>query len=244
MITINKNMQSEILMTTMEELVPEDSLFRKIDKYIDFTFIYDEVRDLYCENNGRPSIDPVVLFKLVKNKNYFVITTNVDGQFLKAGFNHNKVFEVQGSLSKIQCAVGCHNKLYDDLKMVRNMLKENNNCTIPTKLVPICPVCKGKTEVNLRKDAFFVEDDNWHKLNHNYEQFVNDNKDKKLILIELGVGFNTPSIIRFPFERMVLEYKDTTLIRVNNKYSDLAFEIEDKTILINDDCNSFIKKIL
>lgn len=98
-------MQSEILMTTMEEIVPEDSLFRKIDKYIDFTFIYDEVKDLYCENNGRPSIDPVVLFKLVKNKNYFVITTNVDGQFLKAGFNHNKVFEVQGSLSKIQCAI-------------------------------------------------------------------------------------------------------------------------------------------
>ena len=144
MITINKNMQSEILMTTMEEIVPEDSLFRKIDKYIDFTFIYDEVRDLYCENNGRPSIDPVVLFKLVKNKNYFVITTNVDGQFLKAGFNHNKVFEVQGSLSKIQCAVGCHNKLYDDLKMVRNMLKENNNCTIPTKIVPICQYAKEK----------------------------------------------------------------------------------------------------
>lgn len=65
MITINKNIQSEILMTTMEEIVPQDSLFRKIDKYIDFTFIYEEVKDLYCENNGRPSIDPVVLFKLV-----------------------------------------------------------------------------------------------------------------------------------------------------------------------------------
>ena len=65
MITINKNIQSEILMTTMEELVPKDSLFRKIDKYIDFTFIYDEIKDLYCENNGRPSIDPVVLFKIV-----------------------------------------------------------------------------------------------------------------------------------------------------------------------------------
>lgn len=65
MISINKNIQSEILMTTMEEIVPEDSLFRKIDKYIDFTFIYDEVKEYYCENNGRPSIDPVVLFKLV-----------------------------------------------------------------------------------------------------------------------------------------------------------------------------------
>ena len=65
MITINKNIQSEILMTTMEEIVPQDSLFRKIDKYIDFTFIYNEVKDLYCDNNGRPSIDPVVLFKIV-----------------------------------------------------------------------------------------------------------------------------------------------------------------------------------
>ena len=65
MITINKNIQSEILMTTMEEIVPEDSLFRKIDKYIDFTFIYDKVKELYCENNGRPSIDPVVLFKIL-----------------------------------------------------------------------------------------------------------------------------------------------------------------------------------
>ena len=65
MITINKNIQSEILMTTMEELVPEDSLFRKVDKHIDFTFIYEEVKELYCENNGRPSIDPVVLFKIV-----------------------------------------------------------------------------------------------------------------------------------------------------------------------------------
>ena len=65
MITINKDIQSEILMTTMEELVPEDSIFRKIDKYIDFTFIYDEVKSLYCDDNGRPSIDPVVLFKIV-----------------------------------------------------------------------------------------------------------------------------------------------------------------------------------
>ena len=65
MISINKNIQSEILMTTLEEIVPEDSLFRKVDKYIDFTFIYDEVKDLYCDNNGRPSIDPIILFKLV-----------------------------------------------------------------------------------------------------------------------------------------------------------------------------------
>lgn len=183
------------------------------------------------------------LFNLVKNKNYFVITTNVDGQFLKAGFDRNKVFEVQGSLNKIQCAVSCHNKLYDDLEMVNKMLKEDKDCKVPTRLVPICPVCKGKMEVNLRKDAFFVEDNNWHRLNNNYEKFIRENKDKKLLLIELGVGFNTPGIIRFPFERMVLDYERTMLIRVNDKYSDLAFEIYDKAWLIKDDCKAFIAKL-
>lgn len=129
------------------------------------------------------------LFNLVRNKNYFVITTNVDGQFLKAGFKKNKVFEIQGSLSKIQCSLSCHNKLYDDIDLVSKMLKEDKDYKIPSSLVPYCPVCGEKMEVNLRKDAFFVEDDTWHKLNNAYKTFINENKDKKLLLIELGVGF-------------------------------------------------------
>ena len=184
------------------------------------------------------------LYELVSNKNYFVITTNVDGQFLKAGFDKDKVFEVQGSLSKIQCAVSCHNKLYDDLEMVKEMLKEDKDCKISSNLVPYCPRCGEKMEVNLRKDAFFVEDDNWHKLNDNYNKFINDNKDKKLLLIELGVGFNTPSIIRFPFEEMTLKFLNAKLIRVNDRYSDTVFEIEDKSILIKEDCNEFIDKLI
>ena len=99
-------------------------------------------------------------------------------------------------------------------------------------------------EVNLRKDAFFVEDDNWHKLNDNYNKFIDDNKDKKLLLIELGVGFNTPSIIRFPFEEMTLKFLNAKLIRVNDRYSDTVFEIEDKSILIKEDCNEFIDKLI
>lgn len=201
-------------------------------KHIDYLYNV-EAKDLYLN-----------LFELVKNKNYFVITTNVDGQFLKAGFAKEKVFEVQGSLAKIQCALRCHDKLYDDLEMVRKMLDNNIDCHIPTSLVPICPVCKGKMEVNLRKDAFFVEDDNWLKLNNNYEKFIRDNKKKKLLFIELGVGYNTPSIIRFPFEKMCLRFKDTTLIRVNDKYLDMAFEIQDKAMMIRDDCSSFINGLL
>ena len=183
------------------------------------------------------------LYDLVKDKNYFVITTNVDGQFLKAGFAKDKVFEVQGSLSKIQCSVGCHNKLYDDLEMVDKMFKADKDCKVPSDLVPICPRCGEDMEVNLRKDAFFVEDANWHNLNKNYEKFINTNKDKKLLLIELGVGFNTPVIIRFPFEKMAHDFKNTTQIRINNKYSDVVFELKDKSILVSGDCKQFIDNL-
>lgn len=184
------------------------------------------------------------LYNIVNNKNYFVITTNVDGQFLKSGFAHDKVFEIQGSLAKIQCSVGCHDKLYDDLDMVDKMLRADKDCKVPSDLVPYCPRCGEAMEVNLRKDAFFVEDNNWHKQNKAYEDFVNKYKNKKLVLIELGVGFNTPGIIRFPFEKMTHDFKDTTLIRINSQYADLAFELRDRAILVKDDCSNVIKHLV
>ncbi len=184
------------------------------------------------------------LYHLVKDKNYFVITTNVDGQFLKAGFDPHKVFEVQGSLAKIQCAVACHQKCYDDLPLVKEMLQKDKNCQIPTSLVPKCPRCQENMEVNLRKDAYFVEDDHWHELNQSYERFLNDNKEKNLLLIELGVGFNTPSIIRFPFEKMASAWEKTHLIRINEKNIDPVLEITEKSLLIKEDCHQWITKIL
>ena len=183
------------------------------------------------------------LFELVKNKKYFVITTNVDGQFLKSGFAKDKVFEVQGSLSKIQCSVGCHNKLYNDLDLVQKMLKEDKDCKIPTSLVPYCPRCGEKMDVNLRKDMYFVEDKNWNKLNSNYSSFLDENKNKKVVLLELGVGFNTPGIIRFPFEKLALNYDDIYLIRVNSKDSFSYFEDSNKIITVNEDCSKFIDNL-
>lgn len=183
------------------------------------------------------------LYNLVKNKNYFVITTNVDGQFLKASFDKQKVFEVQGSLSKMQCAVGCHNTLYDDLPLVKKMIEYKNDIKVPKELVPKCPVCEGRMEVNLRKDAFFVEDDNWNEMQETYQKFVNDNVDKKLLLIELGAGYNTPGIIRYPFEQLTYNLRNTNLIRVNDKYSDVPFEIKLKTVCIKEDINKFLDNL-
>jgi NAD-dependent SIR2 family protein deacetylase len=183
------------------------------------------------------------LYELVKNKNYFVITTNVDRQFLKSGFNPNKVFEVQGALTKIQCMKACHNKLYDNTNMVKEMLKENMETKIPTELVPKCPVCGGKMEVNLRKDNFFVEDDYWDEHNSLYEKFIYDNKEKKVLFLELGAGFNTPGIIRYPFEELTKNIDNAFLVRVNDKFSNVPNDIKNKSISIQGDINEFIEKL-
>lgn len=176
------------------------------------------------------------IYELLKNKNYFVITTNADGQFIKAGFDKEKVFEVNGSLSKMQCAVGCHDTLYDVLPIVEKINKKEN-------ILPKCPICEGRMEVNLRKDAFFVEDENWKNMQKKYQIFVNENKDKKLLLIELGVGYNTPNIIRYPFEGLTYNLRNTNLIRINDKYADVPYEIKLKTISIKEDISKFIDNL-
>lgn len=202
-------------------------------KHINYSFIAPPPLKAYQE-----------LLELVKDKNYFVITTNVDGQFIKSGFDKEKVFEVQGSYGKMQCSVGCHKKLYDDTEIVKKMLKSKDNLKVDKTLVPICPVCGRKMDINIRKNSFFVEDDNWVKHNKAYEKFINDNKDKNLVLIELGVGFNTPGIIRFPFERLTYNYKNITLIRINDKYDKTIYELMNRVIYIKEDCSKAINNIL
>lgn len=180
----------------------------------------------------------------MKNKSYFVITTNVDDQFEKAGFEKNKIFATQGSYSKLQCSEACHNKLYDDTELVNRMIEKTDcNLKIPTNLVPICPVCKERMDVNLRKDAYFVQDENWYKQSKAYEDFVNNAKDKKVILLELGVGFNTPIIIRFPFEQMTMQNKNWNLVRINKDNVITWNDIEEKSILIQEDIANIINKL-
>ena len=184
------------------------------------------------------------IYELVKNKSYFVITTNVDDQFEKAGFEKNKIFATQGSYSKLQCSKACHNKLYDNTELVNRMIEETDcNLKIPTNLVPICPVCKERMDVNLRKDAYFVQDENWYKQSKAYEDFVNNAKDKKVILLELGVGFNTPIIIRFPFEQMTMQNKNWNLVRINKDNVMTWNDIEEKSILIQEDIANIINKL-
>ena len=155
------------------------------------------------------------LYDIVKNKEYFVLTTNVDHQFYKAGFDEKRIFATQGDYGKIQCQKACHPKTYDAKDLFRKMDKARRGCLIPSELVPKCPVCGGNMAMNLRCDNYFVEDEAWHEAADRYADFLEQNKDKKVVLLELGVGFNTPIIIRFPFEKMVRENASYSLIRLN-----------------------------
>ena len=184
------------------------------------------------------------ILKLVENKEYFIITTNVDEQFYKTGFDKYKIFATQGSYRYIQCKNACHNKIYDASNMVKEMIKNTKDCKIPKELVSKCPVCGGEMEVNLRKDAYFVQDDNWYKQNEKYGNFLDKSKDKKVILLEFGVGFNTPGIIRFPFEEMTYQNLGWNLIRFNKDNCNTFLDIESKLIKIEDNIKDIVDKIL
>lgn len=175
------------------------------------------------------------LFDLVNEKKYFVLTTNVEHQFWKAGFPDEKIFATQGDYGYIQCAKGCHNKLYDDEELVRDMLRQTKDCMIPSELVPKCPVCGGEMDVNVRKDQYFIQDEAWDEACSNYRSFLKEIQNKKVVFLELGVGFNTPTIIRYPFEQMAYVNSNATIIRLNRNYPDGATENENKTITFEED---------
>lgn len=157
------------------------------------------------------------LYNIVKDKNYFVLTTNVDSQFEKVGFDKSKIFEVQGNYGEFQCSGPCHNKVYNNKDQVLKMLEQQKDLKIPTELIPKCPVCNSEMTTHLRADHRFVETEEWDKQCDKYYSFINDNQDKNIVLLELGVGFNTPTIIRFPFERLNSRLPKVSLIRVNQE---------------------------
>ena len=172
------------------------------------------------------------LLDLVKDKDYFVLTTNVEHQFWINGFDDEKIFATQGDYGLMQCEKACHDKLYSNEELVFEAIEKTEDCKIPTELVPICPVCGGNMEINVRKDNFFVEDENWHQMNRRYSEFLEHvDETKNIVFLELGVGFNTPVIIRYPFEQMTFDNPNTTLIRLNRDYPQAIPQNKDKTII-------------
>ena len=148
---------------------------------------------------------------------------------------------MQGSYALNQCSKGCHNKLYSNVELVNKMISStDNDLKIPIELVPICPVCGESMEPNLRKDGYFIQDDLWYKQSDKYNEFIENNKNRNVLLLEFGVGFNTPGIIRFPFEQMTSQNKNWKLIRFNKE--DMTFlDLDDRFIGIKEDINTFFR---
>ena len=142
------------------------------------------------------------LLALVHAKDHFVITTNVDQCFQKAGFDKKRLFYTQGDYGLFQCSEPCCSETFDNEDVVRRMLAEQKNMRVPAELLPVCPHCGKPLTMNLRSDDKFVEDEGWHQAAERYGLFIRRHQNTRILFLELGVGYNTPAIIKYPFWQM------------------------------------------
>ena len=184
------------------------------------------------------------LYNIVKNKNYFVITTNVDGRFADSKFDKDKIFAVQGDFSLFQCSKPCRQETFYNEKYIREMIKYKKEMKIPTELIPKCPYCGRNMSMNLRADSTFVQDKNWDKQKSKYEKFLKNSNNSKILFLELGVGFNTPSIIKYNFWRMTLNNKKSVYASINLGECYGASNIEERSICIDADISEVLKKLI
>ena len=198
------------------------------------------------------------LYEIFKDKNYFVLTTNVDHLFQRANFDKNKLFYMQGDMGLIQCKKPCHFKNYENYDLIKDMLIDqgfsfdsngelvvgnNIKSEISEKLIPKCPVCGGEMDFNLRIGNNFVEDNGWHKHKKLYEDFVTKYKSDDILYIELCVGYNTPAIIKYNFWNRVNNNKKARFISINLGESDVPNEIKDRSLVISGDADKIINEI-
>lgn len=183
------------------------------------------------------------LLELVKDKDYFVITTNVDHCFQKAGFDKERLFYTQGDYGLFQCSEPCTPVTYDNEEMVRGMVERQSDMRIPSELIPKCPNCGKPLTMNLRSDDKFVEDEGWDRAAERYNQFLRTRKGK-ILYLELGVGYNTPGIIKFPFWQMTANNPDATYACVNFGETMFPEDIQEQTISIDGDIGQVIEDII
>ena len=190
---------------------------------------------------GKPYRD---LLKILKDKNYFVLTTNVDHQIQKAGFDKAKLFYTQGDYGLWQCSTPCHNKTYDNEEKVRMMIEMQKDMKIPSHLVPYCPVCKKPMTMNLRIEDTFVQDEGWEQAKERYSDFLEKYKYSKIMFLELGVGSNTPGIIKYPFMQMTIQNENAMYVTINKQNSYLPKAIKDRSVQIQGDIAEILNNFL
>ena len=181
------------------------------------------------------------LLKLVQDKDYFVITTNVDHCFQKVGFDKKRLFYTQGDYGLFQCGEPCCQETFENEAVIREMVKRQKDMKIPTELLPVCPHCGKPLTMNLRSDNKFVEDEGWHRAAERYENFLRTREGQKILFLELGVGYNTPVIIKYPFWKMTAKNPNATYVCINQGQAVCPQEIERQAICIDADIGSALR---
>ena len=183
------------------------------------------------------------LLKRVAEKDYFVITTNVDHCFQKARFDKKRLFYTQGDYGLFQCSEPCCQETFDNEAVVLEMVARQENMKIPSEFLPVCPHCGKPMTMNLRSDDKFVEDEGWHRAAERYENFLRTHKGQKILFLELGVGYNTPVIIKYPFWQMTAKNPNATYACINQEQAFAPEEIANRTIVVNDDIGKILQAI-
>lgn len=184
------------------------------------------------------------LLKLVTGRDYFVLTTNVDHCFQKAGFDKKRLFYTQGDYGLFQCSAPCCQETWDNEAAVRQMVARQENMRIPSELLPLCPHCGRPLRMNLRADDTFVEDPGWHQAARRCDDFLRTRAAQRLLFLELGVGYNTPGIIKYPFWRMTMQNKEATYVCLNTGEAYAPREIADQSICIGGDIGEILNQLL
>ena len=180
----------------------------------------------------------------VKGTDYFVLTTNVDHQFQRAGFDKKRLFYTQGDYGLWQCSRACHDRTYDNEVTVRRMLDEQGDMKVPSELVPYCPVCGAPMTMNLRSDDTFVQDKGWYEAAGRYEAFLKEHGNGRILLLELGVGGNTPGIIKYPFWQMTAANSRASYICINQGEAAAPLKISSRSVCIDEDINKVMTALL
>ena len=185
-----------------------------------------------------------ILFDIVKDKDYFVLTTNVDHQFQKAGFDKHRLFYTQGDYGLFQCSVPCCQKTFDNEGIIRRMYSEQKNMRIPSELIPKCPECGKLMTMNLRADDKFVQDKGWYMASQRYSDYLRRHEGMHILFWELGVGFNTPVIIKYPFWQMTVKNPNTVYACINFDEAFCPEELEKKSICIGGDIAEVLRDMI
>ena len=198
-------------------------------------------RFIYCNrymdvDNGTYKM----LFELMKEKDYFVITTNVDHQFQKAGFDKARLFYTQGDYGLFQCSEPCHDQTYDNEEIIKDMIEFQADMKIPAELIPKCPKCGKPMTMNLRSDDKFVEDEGWHRAAERYDNFLQAHSGQHILFLELGVGYNTPAIIKYPFWKMTAQNPKAVYACLNFGEAYAPDEIGEQSICIDGDIHKIL----